>query len=130
MWHLMHRQIVMATMSPRWSVGTLLLITESSRAFHSIPARTKIRIKRCGVRFAPSSGFLISCGGEGMAETRKKFLCIDDHREISALIAEELTNRGFDVIVGARCDMKAASQFSRSCRSGVVRYQHAHHVGP
>ena len=64
--------------------------------------RTKIRIKRCGVRFAPSSEFLISCGGEGMAETRKKILCIDDHREISALIAEEFTNRGFDVIVGAR----------------------------
>jgi len=37
-----------------------------------------------------------------MAETRKKILCTDDHREISALIAEELTNRGFDVIVGAR----------------------------
>ena len=102
MWHLMHRQIVMATMSPRWSVGTLLLITESSRASHSIPARTKIRIKRYGVRFGPFRGFPISCGGEGMAETRKKFLCIDDHREISALIAEEFTNRGFDVIVSAR----------------------------
>jgi len=54
------------------------------------------------VRFSPSNGFLISCGDEGMAETRKKSLCIDDHREISALIAEEFTNRGFDVIVSAR----------------------------
>ncbi len=54
------------------------------------------------VRFAPSSGFLISCGGEGMAETRKKILCTDDHREISALIAEELTKRGFDVIVAVQ----------------------------
>ena len=54
------------------------------------------------VRFSPSSGFLISCGDEGMAETRKKSLYIDDHREISTLIAEEFTNRGFDVIVSAR----------------------------
>ena len=37
-----------------------------------------------------------------MAETRKKSLYIDDHREISTLIAEEFTNRGFDVIVSAR----------------------------
>jgi hypothetical protein len=102
MWHLMHRQIVMATMSPRWSVGTLLLITESSRAFHSILARMKIRIKRCGYDSPHLVDSFISCGGEGMAETRKKILCTDDHREISALIAEELTNRGFDVIVGAR----------------------------
>jgi hypothetical protein len=99
MWHLMHRQIVMATMSPRCSVGTLLLITESSRAFHSIPARTKIRIKRCGYDSPHLVDSFISCGG--VAETRKKILCTDDHREISALIAEELTNRGFDVIVGA-----------------------------
>src|SRR6267378_663243 len=104
MWHLMHRQIVMTTMSQRWSVGTLLLITESSRAFH-IPARNVRRrygSNAVGYDSSPSSGFLISCGGEGMAETRKKILYIDDHREISALIAEELTNRGFDVIVGAR----------------------------
>ncbi len=33
MWHLMHRQIVMTTMSPRWSVGTLLLITEVLSGF-------------------------------------------------------------------------------------------------
>jgi DNA-binding NarL/FixJ family response regulator len=34
-----------------------------------------------------------------MAEARRKILCIDDDREISAMIAEELTSRGFDVIV-------------------------------
>jgi DNA-binding response OmpR family regulator len=32
-----------------------------------------------------------------MAETRKKILCIEDDRETAALIAEELTERGFDV---------------------------------
>ncbi len=34
-----------------------------------------------------------------MAEARRKILCIDDDREIAVLITEELTNRGFDVIV-------------------------------
>jgi DNA-binding NarL/FixJ family response regulator len=32
-----------------------------------------------------------------MAQTRAKVLCIDDEREAAALIAEELTDRGFDV---------------------------------
>src|SRR5260370_42613852 len=35
----------------------------------------------------------------GMAEARRKILCIDDDREIVALIADDLTNRGFDVVV-------------------------------
>jgi DNA-binding NarL/FixJ family response regulator len=34
-----------------------------------------------------------------MAEPRKKILCIEDDRESAALIAEELTSRGFDVIL-------------------------------
>ncbi len=34
-----------------------------------------------------------------MAEARRKILCIDDDREIVALIADDLTNRGFDVVV-------------------------------
>lgn len=34
-----------------------------------------------------------------MAQTRRKVLCIEDHREAAALIAEELTDRGFDVEV-------------------------------
>jgi DNA-binding NarL/FixJ family response regulator len=34
-----------------------------------------------------------------MAEVRRKILCIDDDREIAVLIAEELSNRGFEVIV-------------------------------
>ena len=34
-----------------------------------------------------------------MADPRKKILCIEDDREAAALIAEELTDRGFDVIV-------------------------------
>lgn len=33
-----------------------------------------------------------------MAETRKKILCIEDDRETANLIAEELTERGFDVV--------------------------------
>jgi DNA-binding NarL/FixJ family response regulator len=33
-----------------------------------------------------------------MAEARRKILCIDDDREIAALIAEDLANRGFDVV--------------------------------
>jgi DNA-binding NarL/FixJ family response regulator len=32
-----------------------------------------------------------------MAQTRAKILCIEDEREAAALIAEELTDRGFDV---------------------------------
>jgi DNA-binding response OmpR family regulator len=32
-----------------------------------------------------------------MAEPRKTILCIEDNREAAALIAEELTDRGFDV---------------------------------
>src|SRR3984893_2100672 len=35
----------------------------------------------------------------GMAEARRKILCIDDDREIAVLITEELSNRGFEVIV-------------------------------
>jgi DNA-binding NarL/FixJ family response regulator len=34
-----------------------------------------------------------------MAEARKKILCIEDDRETAQLIAEELGERGFDVIV-------------------------------
>jgi DNA-binding NarL/FixJ family response regulator len=34
-----------------------------------------------------------------MAESPKKILCIEDDREAAALIAEELTDRGFDVVV-------------------------------
>ncbi|HLN10619.1 MAG TPA: response regulator transcription factor [Xanthobacteraceae bacterium] len=34
-----------------------------------------------------------------MAEPRKKILCIEDDREAARLIAEELVDRGFDVIV-------------------------------
>jgi DNA-binding NarL/FixJ family response regulator len=34
-----------------------------------------------------------------MTEVRRKILCIDDDREIAVLIAEELSNRGFEVIV-------------------------------
>ena len=34
-----------------------------------------------------------------MAEPRKKILCIEDDRETAALIAEELVDRGFEVIV-------------------------------
>ncbi len=32
-----------------------------------------------------------------MSETRRKILCIEDDRETAALIAEELTERGFDI---------------------------------
>ena len=35
----------------------------------------------------------------GMAEARKKILCIEDDREAAALIAEDLTDRGLDVVV-------------------------------
>jgi DNA-binding NarL/FixJ family response regulator len=35
----------------------------------------------------------------GMAEARRKILCIDDDRAVTALVAEELTARGFDVVV-------------------------------
>ena len=34
-----------------------------------------------------------------MADLRKKIVCIEDDREAAALIAEELTDRGFDVTV-------------------------------
>jgi DNA-binding response OmpR family regulator len=34
-----------------------------------------------------------------MAEIRKKILCIEDDRETAALIAEELVERGFEVII-------------------------------
>jgi DNA-binding response OmpR family regulator len=34
-----------------------------------------------------------------MAETRKKILCIEDDRETAALIAEELVDRGYEVVV-------------------------------
>jgi DNA-binding response OmpR family regulator len=34
-----------------------------------------------------------------MTEERKKILCIEDDRETAALIAEELVERGFDVII-------------------------------
>jgi DNA-binding NarL/FixJ family response regulator len=35
----------------------------------------------------------------GMADARKKILCIEDDQEAAALIAEELTDRGFEVSV-------------------------------
>jgi DNA-binding NarL/FixJ family response regulator len=35
----------------------------------------------------------------GMAEARKKILCIEDHREAAALISEELADRGFEVLL-------------------------------
>ena len=34
-----------------------------------------------------------------MSEARRKILCIDDDREVAALIVDDLTNRGFDVVV-------------------------------
>ena len=34
-----------------------------------------------------------------MAQTRSKILCIEDDRETAALIAEELTDRGYQVVV-------------------------------
>jgi DNA-binding NarL/FixJ family response regulator len=34
-----------------------------------------------------------------MAEARKKILCIEDDRAVAAMVADELTNRGFDVVV-------------------------------
>ena len=34
-----------------------------------------------------------------MAEARKKILCIEDDRETAALIAEELVDRGYDVVL-------------------------------
>jgi DNA-binding response OmpR family regulator len=33
----------------------------------------------------------------GMVEARKKILCVEDDREVSALLADELAHRGFDV---------------------------------
>jgi DNA-binding response OmpR family regulator len=36
---------------------------------------------------------------EAPAESRKKLLCVEDNRQIAKLIAEELTERGFDVII-------------------------------
>src|SRR5262252_507743 len=34
-----------------------------------------------------------------MSEAHRKILCIDDDREVAALIADDLTNRGFDVVI-------------------------------
>ena len=34
-----------------------------------------------------------------MADARRKILCIEDDREVAALIAEELSDRGFEVSV-------------------------------
>jgi len=34
-----------------------------------------------------------------MAKARKKILCIEDDRAVAAMVADELTNRGFDVVV-------------------------------
>ncbi len=34
-----------------------------------------------------------------MAEAKNKILCVEDERETAALIAEELLERGFDVVV-------------------------------
>ena len=34
-----------------------------------------------------------------MPEAQKKILCIEDDRETAALIAEELVDRGYDVIL-------------------------------
>jgi DNA-binding NarL/FixJ family response regulator len=38
-------------------------------------------------------------GSDGMAETPKKILCIEDDRPLAELIAEELVSRGFEVVV-------------------------------
>jgi hypothetical protein len=38
-------------------------------------------------------------GWDRMAQARKKILCIEDHRETAALIAEELIDRGFEVSI-------------------------------
>jgi DNA-binding NarL/FixJ family response regulator len=37
--------------------------------------------------------------GSAMSEAHRKILCIDDDREVAALIADDLTNRGFDVVI-------------------------------
>src|SRR5216684_973028 len=83
--------------------GSLLLITDSSLTFHSISARnrpTKIRdqpLKGAIVRIWQDSSILLVA--RWMAEARKKILCIEDDQETAALIATELIDRGFDVIV-------------------------------
>jgi DNA-binding NarL/FixJ family response regulator len=50
-------------------------------------------------RIPQSVRLLWSVGWMGMAEARRKILCIDDDRAVTALVAEELTARGFDVVV-------------------------------
>jgi CheY-like chemotaxis protein len=38
-------------------------------------------------------------GRRGMADAQKKILCIEDDRETAKLIAEELSERGFEVLI-------------------------------
>ena len=42
---------------------------------------------------------MFSFATRGMAEARKKILCIEDDRAVAAMVADELTNRGFDAVV-------------------------------
>ena len=49
----------------------------------------------CRSQYSARSAF----GNSRMADLRKKIVCIEDDREAAALIAEELTDRGFDVAV-------------------------------
>jgi DNA-binding NarL/FixJ family response regulator len=54
--------------------------------------------ERCAA--APGSSIaLVGGGGPGMAEARKKILCIEDDGSVAAMIAEELADRGFEVVV-------------------------------
>jgi DNA-binding response OmpR family regulator len=41
----------------------------------------------------------VSLSSSFMPETRKKILCIEDDRETAALIAEELTDRGYEIYI-------------------------------
>jgi PleD family two-component response regulator len=49
------------------------------------------------IRFRPIVRRDAALGDRGMAEAPKKILCIDDDRELARLIANELSERGFDV---------------------------------
>jgi DNA-binding response OmpR family regulator len=49
-----------------------------------------------------------------MTIAKKKILCIEDDRETAALIAEELIERGYDIVV-AHDVVKDLPQFSRQC---------------
>ena len=55
--------------------------------------------KQVRFRAAPRGFRRLDGSKELMTVAKKKILCIEDDRETSALIAEELTERGFDVVV-------------------------------